>query len=128
MAQTSPHQRKTTGRVMHEFAHGELRSGPGGEGGKVKSRRQAIAIALKEAGASKHESPAANRRNLAKTEGKEARGETYQQETEGKSHVGAGGRRESSRALGGKHATRTTARGRKTAATRARRAGRKAKH
>jgi hypothetical protein len=73
MAQTSPHQRKTTGRIMHEFAHGELRSGPGGEGGKVKSRPQAIAIALKEAGASKHESPADNRRNLAKTEGKEAR-------------------------------------------------------
>ena len=102
MAQTSPRQRKTTGRVMHEFAHGELRSGPGGKGGKVKSRRQAIAIALKEAGASKFESPAKNRRNLKKTEGKEARGETYQQETEGKSHVGARGRREISRAQGRK--------------------------
>jgi hypothetical protein len=37
---------------MHEFKHGELKSG---RGGKVKSRRQAIAIALKEAGASKSE-------------------------------------------------------------------------
>jgi Family of unknown function (DUF6496) len=51
MPNTSPSQRKTEGRVMHEFKHGELKSGPGGKGGKVKSRRQAIAIALKEAGA-----------------------------------------------------------------------------
>lgn len=89
MPQTSPRQRKTTGRVMHEFKHGELKTGRGGEGGKVKSRRQAIAIALKEAGASKYESKWENKRNLAKAERKEARGETYQQEREGKSHVGA---------------------------------------
>jgi hypothetical protein len=38
-------QRKTTGRVMHELKHGELKSGPSGKGGKVKSRKQAIAIA-----------------------------------------------------------------------------------
>jgi hypothetical protein len=53
MPQASPRQRKTAGRVMHEFKHGELKSGPAGKGGKVKSRRQAIAIALHEAGASK---------------------------------------------------------------------------
>ena len=80
MPKTSPRQRKTTGRVMHEYKHGELRSGPGGKGGKVKSRRQAIAIALKEAGASKYESKRENKKNLAKTERKEARGATYQQE------------------------------------------------
>src|ERR1700733_2898118 len=120
MPQTSPRQRKTTGRVMHEFKHGELKSGPGGKGGKVKSRRQAVAIALKEAGASKYESKRKNKRNLVKTELKEARGETYQQEREGKSHVGARGRRESSRAMGGKNATKTTARGRKAAASRRR--------
>ena len=73
MPQTSPRQRKTTGRVMHEFKHGELKSGRGGKGGKVKSRRQAIAIALKEAGASKYESESENKRNLAKSERKEAR-------------------------------------------------------
>ena len=104
---------------MHEFAHGELKSGPEGKGGKVKSRR-AIAIALKEAGASKYESKPENKRNLAKSERKEARGETSQQEREGKSRVGARGRRESSRAMGGKSATRTTKRGRKVARTRAR--------
>jgi hypothetical protein len=124
MPQTSPRQRKTTGRVMHEFKHGELKSGRGGKGGKVKSRRQAIAIALKEAGASKYESKRKNKRNLATTERKEARGETYQQEREGKSHVGARGRRESSRAMGGKNATKRTARGKKAAGSRARHNGR----
>lgn len=119
MAAASPRQRKTTGRVMHEFAHSELKSGLGGKGGKVKSRRQAIAIALKEAGASKYESKSENKKNLARTKRKEARGDTYQQEQEGRSHVGARGRRESSRAMGGKNAR--TSRGRKTARTWARR-------
>jgi len=96
---------------MHEFKHGELKSGPEGKGGKVKSRRQAIAIALKEAGTSKYESEAENKKNLARTERKEARGETYQQEREGKSHVGSRGRRESSPAMGGRDATKKTARG-----------------
>ena len=48
MAKSTPSQRKTAGRVMHEFKHGELKSGSGGKGGKVKSRKQAIAIALSE--------------------------------------------------------------------------------
>lgn len=122
MARTTPRQRKTTGRVMHEFAHGELKRGQGGRGGKVKSRRQAIAIALKEAGASKYESERENRENFGKTKRKEARGRTAQQEREGRSHVGARGRRESSRAMGGKDATRRTASGRKAATTRSRRA------
>src|SRR6266436_221620 len=132
-ARQSPSQRKTAGRVMHEFAHGELKSGRRGKGGRVKSRRQAIAIALKEAGASKYESKSENRRNLSRTKHKEAEGKTYQQEREGKSHVGARGRRESSRAQrmmgGGKNARTTTRRtpkqraaaARKAAATRRRR-------
>jgi hypothetical protein len=37
------------GRVMHEFKEGKLKSGKGGAGGKVKSREQAIAIAISEA-------------------------------------------------------------------------------
>jgi Family of unknown function (DUF6496) len=89
MAKTTLRQRKTTGRVMHEFKHGELKSGRAGKGGKVKSRRQAIAIALKEAGASRYEGRRANKINLMKSERKEARGKTSQQEKEGKSHVGA---------------------------------------
>ena len=114
MAKTSTSQRKTMGRVMHEYAHGELKSGRRGQkrggGGKVKSRRQAIAIALKEAGASKYESKGENRRNLARSKAKEAAGRTAQQEREGKARVGARGKRESTRAMGGKNARTTTRR------------------
>src|SRR5438552_11072075 len=118
MAKASPRQRKTEGRVMHEFKHGELKRGRGGKGGKVKSRRQAIAIALHEAGASKYESAKENRRNLAKTKRKEARGKTAQQEREGKSRVGARGGREGSRTMGVKNGSHTTARGRRSARAR----------
>ena len=111
MAKESPAQRETAGRVMHEYAHGELKSGPSGKGGKVKSRKQAIAIALREAGASKYDSKAKNRQSLAKTKRKEATGKTAQQEAEGKSHVGARGRRESSRAMGGRNAKTNARRG-----------------
>jgi hypothetical protein len=38
---------------MYEFKHGEHKSGRKGKGGKVKSRRQAIAITLEEAGSSR---------------------------------------------------------------------------
>ena len=121
MPKTSPRQRKTIGRVMHEYEHGQLKSGPEGKGGKVKNRRQAIAIALHEAGASKYESAKENEHNFSRTAQKESEGKTSQQEAEGKSHVGARGRRESTPAMGGRNATQTTARGRKAARTRARR-------
>jgi hypothetical protein len=120
MASTSPRQRRITGRVMHEFKHGELKRGRSGRAGKVKSRRQAIAIALEEAGKSKYESSRRNRRNLRRTENKEAKGRTGQQEREGKSHVGARGKRESARAMGGRDARKTTARGRKASRARSR--------
>ena len=38
--------RAKTGKVMHEYKHGGLKSG---SGRKVKSRKQAVAIALNEA-------------------------------------------------------------------------------
>ena len=118
----SARQKRITGRVMHEFKHGELKRGPGGKGGPVKSRRQAIAIALEEAGDSKYESETRNERNLHRTEKKEAEGKTAQQEREGKSHVGASGKRESSRSMGGKDARKPTAHGEKAARSRAHRA------
>jgi hypothetical protein len=34
---------------MHKFKRGKLKSGKGGRGGKVRSRKQAIAIGLSEA-------------------------------------------------------------------------------
>jgi hypothetical protein len=39
-------------KVMDEYKHGALKSGKGGKGGKVKSRKQAIAIAMNESGQS----------------------------------------------------------------------------
>lgn len=40
---------KDVERAMHERKKGTLKSGKGGKGGTVKSRRQAIAIGLSEA-------------------------------------------------------------------------------
>ena len=40
---------KTVESAMRRKKHGTLRSGPGGKGGKVTSRKQAIAIGLSEA-------------------------------------------------------------------------------
>jgi hypothetical protein len=37
------------GEVMHEFQEGTLKSGKNGIGGKVKSRKQTIAIGISEA-------------------------------------------------------------------------------
>lgn len=68
---------------MHEYKYGELKSGKGGKGGKVKSRKQAIAIALSESGSSKYASKSENKRNLAKTKQKERHGQTAMQQKEG---------------------------------------------
>jgi Family of unknown function (DUF6496) len=121
MAESS-RQKRITGRVMHEFKHGELKSGRGGKGGAVKNRRQAIAIALEEAGAANYESPRRNRRNLRRTENKETKGQTAQQEGEGRSRVGAYGKRESTPAMKGRNAKKQTARGHRAAVARAHRA------
>jgi Family of unknown function (DUF6496) len=67
-AQQSPKQKRIVERVMHEFKEGDLRI-RGGR--KVKNPKQAIAIALSEAGASNRESPEANRRNRRRTEKRE---------------------------------------------------------
>ena len=85
MAKESPAQKRTVERVMHEFKHGELESGPDGKAGKVKSPRQAIAIALSEAGVSNSRPPAQNSKARATTKAKEAKGETAQQAKEGRS-------------------------------------------
>jgi hypothetical protein len=80
MPKQSLEQKKTVSRVMHEYKHGELDSGAGK---KVKSPKQAIAIALHEAGASKEESPAKNAENLRKTKAKERSGRTAKARKEG---------------------------------------------
>jgi hypothetical protein len=40
---------KAVKKEMHEYKRGKANSGPGGKGGKVKSRKQAIAIGLSKA-------------------------------------------------------------------------------
>ena len=49
MAKYSKKAQDKVEKVMHEYKHGELKSGKGGIGGNVKSRKQAIAIGLSEA-------------------------------------------------------------------------------
>lgn len=49
MAKNSKKTQDKVAEVMQEFKEGKLKSGPGGKGGKVKSRKQAIAIGLSEA-------------------------------------------------------------------------------
>jgi hypothetical protein len=73
-------QKETVSRVMHEFKHGELESS---SGRKVRNPKQAIAIGLREAGASKYESKEKNRENLQRTKARERRGATEQDRSEG---------------------------------------------
>jgi hypothetical protein len=102
MARQTPAQKETVERVMHEFKHGELKIR--GSGPKVKNPKQAIAIALHEAGATNQESPKKNRENLKKTKAKERRGDTAQAAAEGNgraSKKAAGGRKPSTQSRAG---------------------------
>ena len=79
----SKEQKETVGRVMHEFKHGELETS---RGKKVKNPKQAIAIGLHEAGASKYESKEKNRQNLKRTKARERRGATEKDRAEHGNH------------------------------------------
>ena len=83
MAKQTKAQKETVERVMHEFKHGELKIR--GTGPKVKNPKQAIAIALREAGSSNQESPKKNKQNLRKTKAKERQGKTAKAQAEGTS-------------------------------------------
>jgi hypothetical protein len=72
-------QKETVSRVMHEFKHGELETS---SGQKVKNPKQAIAIGLREAGASRYESKEKNRENLKRTKARERRGATEKDRSE----------------------------------------------
>lgn len=78
MTKQSPKQNAVVARVMHEFKAGDLEKR---DGTPVENPKQAIAIALHEAGASDRETPAKNRANLRRTVRRErdassARGDT----------------------------------------------------
>jgi hypothetical protein len=72
-------QKETVSRVMHEFKHGELESS---SGRNVRNPKQAIAIGLSEAGASKYESKEKNRENLKRTKARERHGATEKDRSE----------------------------------------------
>jgi hypothetical protein len=78
-------QKETVERVMHEFKRGELKTS---RGRKVKNPKQAIAIGLREAGASKYESKEKNRENLKRTKARERHAGTAKQRSEGSSDRG----------------------------------------
>ena len=78
--QSRTQKKKKVGRVMHEFKHGELDKR---DGKPVKNPKQAIAIALHEAGASNQESPQKNKANLRKTTSRERQGKTAKAQKEG---------------------------------------------
>ncbi len=46
-------------KVMKEYKEGDLKSGVQGKGGRVKSRKQAVAIAMHESGQSRNRSSSA---------------------------------------------------------------------
>lgn len=49
MPKYSKNAQEKVEKVMHEFKEGKLKSGQKGKGGKVTSRKQAVAIGLSEA-------------------------------------------------------------------------------
>jgi len=51
MARTKTGRRRKVGKVMGEYKRGKLKSG--GSGRRVKSRKQAVAIAMSESGQSR---------------------------------------------------------------------------
>jgi hypothetical protein len=87
MAKQTGARRDTVSRVMHEWKHRELESS---RGGKVRSRRQAVAIALSESGTSNRQSKQQNQRQYARTKSKERHGQTAQQRKEGHSSTRQG--------------------------------------
>ena len=80
MAKQSGEQQDVVERVLHEYKHDELKTSAGD---KVKSRRQAVAIALSEAGESNAQTPAENRKRLKATKARERRGDTGRKRAEG---------------------------------------------
>lgn len=71
MTKPTETQKRVVGRVMGAFKRGDLESG---SGDTVTDRRQAVAIALGEAGASNRQSPKQNRKRLRRTLARERNG------------------------------------------------------
>ncbi len=79
MATPSPKQKQIIERVMHAFKEHDLEQR---DGAPVTNPKQAIAMALHEAGASNRESPEKNRANLARTKRRERQAGSATREAE----------------------------------------------
>ncbi len=87
MAHESDARRETVARVMDAFKHGDLDRR---DGEPVRDPKQAIAIALHEAGASNAETPAKNLNDLRRTKLEERLGRAGQADAEGGRGPGTG--------------------------------------
>ena len=72
MPEESKGQKETVGRVMHEYKHGELETSTGKP---VKNRKQAVAIAMHEAGCHEPGKPEKEPRKSSADQEKGARGQ-----------------------------------------------------
>ncbi|HEV2549111.1 MAG TPA: DUF6496 domain-containing protein [Stellaceae bacterium] len=84
----SPRQRRKVKRVMHEYKRGKLKGGRGRRG-EVKSRRQAIAIAMSESGQSRRRrgrksSTRSRRRSTTRRKSSTSRRTTRRRNTRGR--------------------------------------------
>lgn len=66
MPKYGPKAQRKVKKVMHEWKEGKLKSGRGGKGGKVKSQKQAVAIAISEARKSGAKVPRFNKKSKKK--------------------------------------------------------------
>ena len=73
MARYGSKSRSTVKSAMHRMKRGKLKSGKGGKGGTVKSRKQAIAIGLNEAREKGAKVPKASRSGRHPTSGGSSR-------------------------------------------------------
>ena len=84
MARQSKSQKDTIERVMHEFKEGELTQ----KGGRhIKDRKQAVAVALSEAGASRKPAAAETKNRRRKTASGPARNTSKTKTADGKTRA-----------------------------------------
>ena len=97
MARYGKKSRSTVKSAMHRLKSGKLKSGKGGKGGTVKSRKQAIAIGLNEAREKGAKVPKASRsrRHASSGRGSRRKSATSSRRTSHRSHTRSAGSRRS---------------------------------
>jgi hypothetical protein len=101
----TPAQKRKVHKVMEEYKEGDLHSG-GKKGPKVKSRKQAIAIALKEAGASRPPTGKSAKGGKGKSASASRRGSTHAARSAAAKKAAATRKANARRASSSRHTTR----------------------